>query len=163
DPKNITYPIPGNDDAIRSIDLYCELMADAVLDGIREEMTARGVDVGAAEEAPAEDLEAVEADPLAEADPAAATATATGTKEGAEEEGAKAAAAPPEEGTKEGAEEGAKAAPTPPEEGTKEGAEEGAKAVPTPPEDGATAGHEAAPEGAGAGQPASEDADKKDA
>ncbi len=147
DPKNITYPIPGNDDAIRSIDLYCELMADAVLDGIREEMTARGVDVGAAEEAPAEDLEAVEADPLAEADPAAAATTATGTKEG----------------TNEGAdEEGAKAA-APPEEGTKEGAEEGAKAVPTPPEDGATAGHEAAPEGAGAGQPASEDADKKDA
>ncbi len=143
DPKNITYPIPGNDDAIRSIDLYCELMADAVLDGIREELTARGVDVGAAEEAPAEDLEAVEAAPLAEADPPAAATTVTGTTEGADEEGAKAAA--------------------PPEEGTKEGAEEGTKAVPTPPEDGATAGHEAAPEGAGAGQPASEDAGKKDA
>jgi small subunit ribosomal protein S2 len=62
DPKNINYPIPGNDDAIRSINLYCDLIADAVLDGIREELTARGGDLGAAEEAPVEDLELVVAE-----------------------------------------------------------------------------------------------------
>ncbi len=54
DPDPITHPIPGNDDATRAINLYCRLMSDAVLDGIQEEMTASGVDVGAAEEAPQE-------------------------------------------------------------------------------------------------------------
>lgn len=33
DPDFIDYPIPGNDDAIRSIDLYCKEMADAILEG----------------------------------------------------------------------------------------------------------------------------------
>ncbi|MFC1713380.1 30S ribosomal protein S2 [Candidatus Poribacteria bacterium] len=33
DPDEIDYPIPGNDDAIRSIKLICEKMADAVLEG----------------------------------------------------------------------------------------------------------------------------------
>jgi len=32
-PENIDYVIPGNDDAIRSIRLYAELIADAVLEG----------------------------------------------------------------------------------------------------------------------------------
>jgi small subunit ribosomal protein S2 len=58
DPLGIDHPIPGNDDAIRAISLYCELMADAVLDGIQAELTARGADVGEAEEAPVESLPA---------------------------------------------------------------------------------------------------------
>ena len=33
DPDLIDYPIPGNDDAIRSIELYCKEMADAMLEG----------------------------------------------------------------------------------------------------------------------------------
>jgi small subunit ribosomal protein S2 len=49
-PAGINYPIPGNDDALRAISLYCELVADAVLDGIQQEMVAAGVDLGAAEE-----------------------------------------------------------------------------------------------------------------
>ena len=57
-PDGITFPIPGNDDAIRAIDLYCGLMGGAVLDGIRAEITAGGGDVGEAEDAPAEDLSA---------------------------------------------------------------------------------------------------------
>lgn len=57
DPENIDYAIPGNDDAIRAINLYCDLLADAVLDGIREEMAVRGGDIGEAEEAPPEQLE----------------------------------------------------------------------------------------------------------
>ncbi len=56
DPDGVTYPIPGNDDAIRAISLYCDLIAGAVLDGISAEMAASGVDIGAAEELPAETL-----------------------------------------------------------------------------------------------------------
>jgi small subunit ribosomal protein S2 len=54
DPQGITYPIPGNDDAIRSIALYCGLFSDAVLDGLQQEAIATGADIGAAEEAPVE-------------------------------------------------------------------------------------------------------------
>jgi small subunit ribosomal protein S2 len=50
DPKGITFPIPGNDDAIRAIALYCDLIAGAVLDGISAEMQASGQDVGASAE-----------------------------------------------------------------------------------------------------------------
>jgi small subunit ribosomal protein S2 len=52
DPTGVTYPIPGNDDAIRAITLYCDLIAGAVLDGISAEMAASGRDIGAAEELP---------------------------------------------------------------------------------------------------------------
>jgi small subunit ribosomal protein S2 len=51
DPYGITYPIPGNDDALRAISLYCELVGDAVLDGIQAEMSQTGEDPGAAEDA----------------------------------------------------------------------------------------------------------------
>ena len=57
DPDGIQFPVPGNDDAIRAIDLYCTLLSDSVLDGIQEEMLAAGVDVGASDQAPAEALE----------------------------------------------------------------------------------------------------------
>ena len=50
DPDGIEYVIPGNDDAIRAITLYCDLVAGAVLDGMQAELTAAGVDVGAATE-----------------------------------------------------------------------------------------------------------------
>ena len=47
DPDNIDFPIPGNDDAIRSIRLYCTLFADAALAGIQDSLRDSGVDVGA--------------------------------------------------------------------------------------------------------------------
>ena len=47
DPAGITYPIPGNDDAARALQLYCDLVADAVLDGLTEGQAALGVDIGA--------------------------------------------------------------------------------------------------------------------
>jgi small subunit ribosomal protein S2 len=50
DPQGVTFPIPGNDDALRAITLYCDLIAGAVLDGISAELTASGVDIGAAQE-----------------------------------------------------------------------------------------------------------------
>jgi len=60
DPNGITYPIPGNDDAIRSIALYCGLIADAVLDGLQEEAIAAGADVGADPVSPADEVVTVE-------------------------------------------------------------------------------------------------------
>ncbi len=56
DPDGVTYPIPGNDDAIRAITLYCDLISGAVLDGISAEMMASGQDVGAVEDLPVEAL-----------------------------------------------------------------------------------------------------------
>jgi small subunit ribosomal protein S2 len=47
DPDGITYPIPGNDDAARALQLYCDLIADAVLDGLAAGQASMGVDMGA--------------------------------------------------------------------------------------------------------------------
>jgi len=67
DPDNVNYPIPGNDDAARAISLYCDLIAKAALDGIARQQGSSGVDLGAAVEAPVEevlmDTPAVEAAP----------------------------------------------------------------------------------------------------
>ncbi len=49
DPDGIDYPVPGNDDALRAINLYCDLISAAILDGIQEEMKAAGVDLSASE------------------------------------------------------------------------------------------------------------------
>ena len=49
DPVGIAYPIPGNDDALRAINLYCDLVVQSVLGGIQAEMSARGEDMGQAE------------------------------------------------------------------------------------------------------------------
>jgi len=54
DPDVVTYPIPGNDDAARAIQLYCDLIADAVLDGLTESQVRGGVDIGASSRPPAE-------------------------------------------------------------------------------------------------------------
>ena len=54
DPDAIDFPIPGNDDASRAIELYCGLIAKAVIAGIEESGMASGVDLGAAEEPMAE-------------------------------------------------------------------------------------------------------------
>ncbi|MES2846383.1 MAG: 30S ribosomal protein S2 [Pseudomonadota bacterium] len=54
-PKGVTYVIPGNDDAARAIQLYCDLIARAALDGMSAQMGAAGIDLGALEAAPEED------------------------------------------------------------------------------------------------------------
>ena len=59
-PDGIDYPIPGNDDSIRAINLYCDLLAGAVLSGIQEEISMSGGDIGESEEAPVEELPAEE-------------------------------------------------------------------------------------------------------
>ncbi|OLE34246.1 MAG: 30S ribosomal protein S2 [Alphaproteobacteria bacterium 13_1_20CM_3_64_12] len=53
-PDGIAYPIPGNDDAMRAIHLYCDLVAGSVLDGLQAELAASGIDVGARAEVPEE-------------------------------------------------------------------------------------------------------------
>lgn len=52
DPDDITYPIPGNDDAMRAISTYCDLMSGAVLEGLQAEMISAGIDIGDAVEPP---------------------------------------------------------------------------------------------------------------
>ena len=56
DPDEVAFPIPGNDDAMRAIDLYCQLVADTVLDGLQEALSHSVPDAGALAEAPIEDL-----------------------------------------------------------------------------------------------------------
>ncbi|MAH83691.1 MAG: 30S ribosomal protein S2 [Rhodospirillaceae bacterium TMED8] len=48
-PKGVDFPIPGNDDALRAINLYCDLIAGAVFDGLQSEVIASGGDLGASE------------------------------------------------------------------------------------------------------------------
>lgn len=49
-PDGIDFPIPGNDDATRAIELYCDLAVGAILDGLQAELKVAGKDAGAAEE-----------------------------------------------------------------------------------------------------------------
>ena len=54
DPQGIAFPVPGNDDASRAIRLYCEAIANAANSGKAGGAAARGEDVGAMAEPPAE-------------------------------------------------------------------------------------------------------------
>lgn len=58
DPSGITFPIPGNDDATRAIAMFCDLISDAVLDGIQQEVIKSGGDAGEADVPPVEPLPA---------------------------------------------------------------------------------------------------------
>ena len=56
DPDGIDFPIPGNDDAGRAITLYCDLIARAAIDGLGRSQSSAGIDVGASEAPPEEEL-----------------------------------------------------------------------------------------------------------
>lgn len=80
-PAGVDYIIPGNDDALRAIELYCNLAAEAVIDGLQAEVSKSGKDAGAAKEVkvdlPAEEAAATpgeEAQAEAEAKKKAASA-----------------------------------------------------------------------------------------
>jgi len=88
-PENIDFPFPGNDDAARAISLYCNLVADAVLDGLAESTAGLGIDLGASE-----DIEAVAALDVAVADAPAEEAPAAEAPAGATEEAPAADATP---------------------------------------------------------------------
>ena len=97
-PDEVDFPIPGNDDAIRSVNLLTRVVADAVAEGlIARNQRATGTaeapeeplaewerellegskseEAPAAAEAPAAEAPAAEAAPAAEEAPAAAEAT----------------------------------------------------------------------------------------
>jgi len=48
-PSGVDYPIPGNDDALRAISLYCDLVAASVLKGLESNLEQSGVDIGESE------------------------------------------------------------------------------------------------------------------
>jgi len=73
DPDGLTYPVPGNDDASRSIDLYCDLIARAALHGLSQSQTAAGEDIGAAAN-PDMAADSAVLEPVAKAEPAPAPA-----------------------------------------------------------------------------------------
>lgn len=85
DPDGIDFPVPGNDDSLRAIEIYMELFWGAVLDGLAQEVALSGGDLGEAEAPLPEELPDASA-----ADEAAAAGT--GPAESAEPGGA------PEEG-----------------------------------------------------------------
>ncbi|MBS27548.1 MAG: 30S ribosomal protein S2 [Alphaproteobacteria bacterium] len=104
DPVNIDMPIPGNDDAMRAIQLYCDLFAGAVIDGLQQELASSGVDIGEAEAPPAEaavEEAAAEESAVEEAAgaPAAAEAAGESEAEAAPEEAAAEAEPTAEEST----------------------------------------------------------------
>ncbi|AHC39293.1 30S ribosomal protein S2 [Ehrlichia muris AS145] len=45
DPTGIDYPIPGNDDAVRSIDFFCRIVSDTILEAIRSDLAKSGISV----------------------------------------------------------------------------------------------------------------------
>jgi small subunit ribosomal protein S2 len=61
DPDTVDFPVPGNDDASRALELYCSLVSRAAIDGIGRSSAGRGADLGAAEVAPEEPVLASEA------------------------------------------------------------------------------------------------------
>lgn len=70
DPDNIDYLIPGNDDSLRAIDLYCNLMSAAILDGMQASIRSSGRDLGASEDVSSfvTDIPAVEEDASTDAE-----------------------------------------------------------------------------------------------
>jgi len=109
DPDDVTYPIPGNDDAIRAVQLLTRVVADAVADGLRmrseraggesgdattdeplaewEQELLAGAEPAAETEAPAEPAAEAAAEPAATEAPAAespAEASEAGTAEPAQ-------------------------------------------------------------------------------
>jgi small subunit ribosomal protein S2 len=76
DPDGITYPVPGNDDAARAIQLYCDLVADSVIDGLAAGQSSSGVDLGAAERPVEPALRATAAEAAAAPEAAEAPAAA---------------------------------------------------------------------------------------
>ena len=72
-PDGVDYIVPGNDDAMRAITFYCELVQAAVLDGLQTELMKSGGDAGAAIDAP---VEPALAEIVAEAAPVEAPAEA---------------------------------------------------------------------------------------
>ncbi|MFQ5438318.1 MAG: 30S ribosomal protein S2 [Paracoccaceae bacterium] len=118
-PAGIDYPIPGNDDAARAIALYCDLVARSALDGMTAQMGSAGVDIGALEDAPVDEVVEPKAEAPAEEAPGKvakvvkATKTAKAAKAATEEKPAAEKAARKKADDKEPAQKPAEAADEP--------------------------------------------------
>ena len=51
-PDGIDYPIPGNDDALRAVTLYCNLVSESIIDGLQAEMLKQEKDFDPVEKLP---------------------------------------------------------------------------------------------------------------
>ena len=69
-PDDVDYIIPGNDDAIRSVKLYIEAVADAIIEGKAASLNISSADEGEAKPAPKKKAAKKKAAPKAEAAPA---------------------------------------------------------------------------------------------
>jgi len=49
DPEDITYPIPGNDDAVRAIELFASKAAESIIEGKKNRISKELLDEKAAE------------------------------------------------------------------------------------------------------------------
>ena len=102
DPDGIDFPIPGNDDAGRAINLYCDLISRAAIEGISQSQEGAGVDLGEAVEPLMEELPA-EAPTNGAGAPAAEVPAPEAAAAEAPAEPAPAEPAPAEEAPKEAA------------------------------------------------------------
>ncbi len=167
-PDGITHPVPGNDDAIRAIELYCELVSSSVLDGIQAELAATGGDAGEAEEGPVEPLPESAGAP---AEKAAAPAEKTGGGDAdapaekaaapAEKTGGGAADAPAQEAAAPAEKTGGGAAVAPAEKAATPAEKTGGGAADAPAQEAATG--DAAPALAPAAEVAGKDAGTEEA
>ena len=99
-PDGIDYPIPGNDDAIRSINCYLEMATTAILEGIQAELASSSEDSGAAEEVNVQAPETDESDAQAQGDSSAdtdATQTQVSAKADTQESSGNSTGSSPEE------------------------------------------------------------------
>jgi len=73
DPSSIAFPVPGNDDASRAILLYCNAIADTIIDARQGRQANQGIDLGAMAEPP---VEVALGEPVVEAAPVTTMAEA---------------------------------------------------------------------------------------
>jgi len=59
DPENIEHPIPGNDDAVRAIELFTSKISEAIIEGKKKKMERELQEAKKEEEAPPEEEQAV--------------------------------------------------------------------------------------------------------
>ncbi|MCY9787837.1 30S ribosomal protein S2 [Nocardiopsis sp. EMB25] len=97
DPDEVDYPIPGNDDAIRSVSLLTRVVADAVADGLLARSGASGAEAAGEEKAAEEPLAEWERELLEGKGEAASTEAAAPAAETPAEAPAEAAAEAPAE------------------------------------------------------------------
>merc|ERR1712072_464194 len=53
-PDGIDFPIPGNDDALRAVSLYCNLISESIIDGLQAELLKQDKEIDLVEKLPSE-------------------------------------------------------------------------------------------------------------